>query len=55
LPFLPCYKHYGLKASDFPIAALYQSQILSLPMYPELTQEMQVYIAQEIRNYEMTL
>ncbi len=52
LPFLPCYKYQGLKPSDFPIANAYQSQILSLPMYPELTREMQAYIAQEIRNYE---
>jgi len=51
LPFLPCYSRYKSVPADFPIASAYQSQILSLPMYPELTREMQAYIAQEILNY----
>lgn len=37
LPFLPCYKHRNFKDRDFPVAHAYHSQILSLPIYPELT------------------
>lgn len=39
LPLLHCYKHLGYTAEHFPVAAPYQRQILSLPMYPELPAE----------------
>lgn len=51
LPSLPAYKHLGTKPSDFPVATAHQSQILSLPMYPELTEEAIAYIAQTIRSF----
>lgn len=37
LPFLPCYASFNHSTDDFPIAAQYQTEILSLPMYAELT------------------
>jgi dTDP-4-amino-4,6-dideoxygalactose transaminase len=37
LPFLPCYAHKGYSAKDFPVAYQYQKEILSLPMYAELS------------------
>ncbi|WP_263808899.1 DegT/DnrJ/EryC1/StrS family aminotransferase [Salinibacter sp.] len=40
LPFLKAYEHRGFQPSDFPVAHDYQEQILSLPMYPEMTEEM---------------
>lgn len=39
LPFLSCYYNSGYEAGQFPVAAGYQDEILSLPMYAELTTE----------------
>ena len=41
LPNLPAYSRLYYKPEDFPIASRYQGEILSLPIYPELT-EMQI-------------
>ena len=51
LPFLPCYEYRNLKKSDFPIAFAYQSQILSLPMFPELTQQEQDKVIQLLNDF----
>ena len=51
LPNLPAYKYLGHKPADFPVATELQDQILSLPMYPEMTDEMIVYIADAIRTF----
>ncbi len=51
LPNLPAYKYLGYKPTDFPVATELQDQILSLPMYPELTEEMIVYVADSIRSF----
>jgi dTDP-4-amino-4,6-dideoxygalactose transaminase len=40
LPMLAAYRGMKLTFSDFPVAATQASQILSLPMYPELTAAM---------------
>ena len=52
LPNLPAYKYLGYKPRDFPVATELQDQILSLPMYPELTEEMIKYIADSIRAHQ---
>jgi len=39
LPMLKAYQYLGHKPEDFPVAAKYSQEILSLPMYPELTTE----------------
>ncbi len=39
LPFLPAYAHLEHRPSDFPNAHYHQSRILSLPMFPEMTDE----------------
>ncbi len=44
LPFLKAYEYLGHKPEDFPKALEYQPQILSLPMFPELTEEMVEYV-----------
>lgn len=41
----PAYKHFGLPAGSFPVAERFAGEILSLPMYPELTEEQIAYIA----------
>ena len=51
LPNLPAYKYLGYKPSDFPVATELQDQILSLPMFPELTEEMIAHVADSIRAY----
>lgn len=51
LPNLPAYHYLNYKASDFPVASKFQDDILSLPMYPELTEEMIAYIASSIKAF----
>lgn len=51
LPFLKAYDYLGHKPEDFPVAYEYQDKILSLPMYPELTEEMIRYVADHAREY----
>lgn len=51
LPFLAAYERYGYEAEDFPVAHAYQDQILSLPMYPELTDESVEYVVSSIREF----
>jgi dTDP-4-amino-4,6-dideoxygalactose transaminase len=51
LPFLPAYRHLGHKPADFPVAHANQSRILSLPIYPEMTEEMIRYVVNSIREF----
>jgi len=51
LPSLPCYEYLGHKPSDFPVATACQPEILSLPIYPEITEEMIAYVAKSIREF----
>lgn len=51
LPFLKAYRYLNHKPADFPIAYQYQSEILSLPMYPELKKEEIEYVASSIKNF----
>ena len=37
LPFIECYSRFNHEEIDFPIASQYQNEILSIPMFPELT------------------
>jgi dTDP-4-amino-4,6-dideoxygalactose transaminase len=39
LPFYPAYAYLGHRPEDFPSAYAHQSRILSLPIYPEVTDE----------------
>lgn len=49
LPNLEAYKR--LKKQIFPVAQKYESEILSLPMYPELSREKINFIAATIKNF----
>lgn len=51
LPLLPCYHHLGHTAADFPVAAQYQQEILSLPIFAELTKAQIAHVAQGIHNF----
>ena len=54
LPNLPAYKYLGHCPDSFPVATSLQSEILSLPMYPELTKGMIDYVANCIRTFYAT-
>lgn len=51
LPNLPAYNYLALTKNDFPVATKYQSEILSLPMYPELTESMIRYVGDKIKLF----
>jgi dTDP-4-amino-4,6-dideoxygalactose transaminase len=51
LPFLPAYDYLGYKKTDFPVAAELQQEILSLPMFPELTEIQIKYVADSIKEF----
>lgn len=51
LPFYPAYSYLGHKPADFPVAYASQSRILSLPIFPELSQGMQHHVADTIKKF----
>ncbi|HAS47581.1 MAG TPA: erythromycin biosynthesis sensory transduction protein eryC1 [Microscillaceae bacterium] len=51
LPLLPCYQKFQHTAEDFPVASQYQQEILSLPIFAELTKEQMEQVAQGIHNF----
>lgn len=52
LPFLPAYKKYKFRAEDFPNAYSNQSQIISLPIYPEMDKKKINYVVNKIRKFK---
>lgn len=51
LPFYPAYAYLGHTPKDFPVAFRHQTQILSIPIYPELTEVMQKSVAEAVRDF----
>jgi dTDP-4-amino-4,6-dideoxygalactose transaminase len=51
LPLLPAYAKRGFTGAQFPVASKYQYEILSLPIYPELTLEQVQYIKVKIAAF----
>jgi dTDP-4-amino-4,6-dideoxygalactose transaminase len=51
LASLPAYEYLGHGQGDFPVAASLQHQILSLPMYPELTPAQIEYVVEGVREF----
>ncbi len=51
LPMQPAYSYLGHKPGDFPVGYEYQDQILSLPMYPELTTEQIEYVVEKVKEF----
>lgn len=45
---MPYYRHFGWKENDFPNAENYYKQCLSLPMYPTLSTEEQLFVINTI-------
>ena len=48
LPFYPAYAYLGHSPADFPVAHAHQSRILSLPIYPEMTDAMIDYVVEQV-------
>ena len=51
LPFLPAYRRLAHQPADFPHAHTHQSQLLSLPLYPEITPTQVDFVVEEIRAF----
>ncbi|MBN1572760.1 MAG: DegT/DnrJ/EryC1/StrS family aminotransferase [Deltaproteobacteria bacterium] len=51
LPNLPAYGYLGHTPSDFPVASRYQDEVLSLPLYPELSEEQAGVIVSCIKGF----
>jgi len=50
LPYLDAYKQYSYSADDFPVAYAIQDQILSLPMFAELSKNEIEYVCEMIND-----
>jgi dTDP-4-amino-4,6-dideoxygalactose transaminase len=51
LPFYPAYAYLGHSLEDFPAAYFNQARILSLPIYPEIKDEMIRYVVECIGSF----
>lgn len=51
LPFLPAYAERFHKPEHFPVAHRHQSRILSLPIYPEMSEHQQKLVVKAIKTY----
>jgi dTDP-4-amino-4,6-dideoxygalactose transaminase len=51
LPFYPAYAYLGHAPKDFPIAYANQSRILSLPIFPEMTEGMLQHVTTSIKQF----
>lgn len=51
LPYLKAYEYLGHNKEDFPISYIYQYRLLSLPIYPEMTEKMIKYVVNMVENF----
>ena len=51
LPLLPAYSYLQHQPHDFPVAFRNQSRILSLPLYPEMSDDQQSFVIQTIQSF----
>jgi UDP-2-acetamido-2-deoxy-ribo-hexuluronate aminotransferase len=51
LPYLRAYAYLGHRKEDFPVSLKASSEILSLPLFPELAEVQILYMAQQIREF----
>ena len=51
LPFYPAYTYLDHMPADFPFAYANQSAILSLPIYPEMTEQTVAYVASSVEDF----
>jgi len=46
-----CFKNLGYQQGDFPEAEKASKEVLAIPIYPELTSDMQNYVAEKIISF----
>lgn len=51
LHLTPAYEHLGYKLGDFPVCESVQSEIVSLPMYAELSSRDIAYVCEKVNDY----
>lgn len=51
IPFEPAYASFGHQLADFPVSAKLQQHVLSLPVYPELSDEQVDYVCDCIQHF----
>lgn len=51
VPFTKAYQQRNYTASDFPVAAALQNEVLSLPMFPGLKSSQVTTVAENVKNY----
>jgi len=49
LPNLTAYRHLGHRPEDFPVASRYQDEVLSLPMFPEISAEQVAWVCEQLK------
>lgn len=47
----PCFEHLGYKKGDMPVTEDLADTCLSLPMFPEMTEEMVAYVAKCVKDF----
>lgn len=48
LPFLPAYERFGHRPEEFPVAYAHQSRVLSLPLFPEMSEGQMARVAEAL-------
>jgi dTDP-4-amino-4,6-dideoxygalactose transaminase len=51
MPLMPAYARFEFTPADFPVASAACGEILSLPMFPEMTNEQQDHVCQTIHCF----
>lgn len=51
LPLQPCFGSLGYQKTDFPVSEKLAETCLSLPMFPEITEEQIVYVADQVKSF----
>jgi dTDP-4-amino-4,6-dideoxygalactose transaminase len=48
---IPAYAHLAIDRADFPISQELETQVLSLPLYPELDERQITYVCEKIKAF----
>lgn len=51
LPYYEAYNYLGASDEDFPVARKHSETILSIPLFPEITEQQQRYVVEKVTDY----